>query len=105
MVVVVYSAELARRWLKQLCFRLAILLVKGERSALAPIYLGSLYACLDECITNIAQLLGRSDVVMHVDSSFLQMFLWERFGALALKSNEYSSIMPKRLEEWPARGG
>lgn len=30
--------------------------------------------------------LGRYDVVLHVDSGFLQMFLWERFGALAPKS-------------------
>lgn len=36
------------------------------------------------------RLLGRYNVVMHVNSSFLQMFLWERFRALAPKQIEYS---------------
>lgn len=38
------------------------LLAKGKKVALAPIYLGSLYARLDECVANETQSLGRYDV-------------------------------------------
>lgn len=44
---------------------------------LGPVYLGSLYACLDECVAKVARSLGRYDVVTYMRSSFLQMFLWE----------------------------
>lgn len=62
-------------------FPLAILLAKGERLALTPTYLGSLYA--RQCIANIAGSLGRYDVVAHANSSFLHTFLWIHFGAFA----------------------
>lgn len=58
---------------------------------LAPIYLGSLYARLDECIANVAWISGFYSVVYHVDSDFLQMFLWERSGDLARKHIGYSA--------------
>lgn len=37
---------------------LPILLAKGERLALPSIFLGSLYAHLDECVSNITRSLG-----------------------------------------------
>lgn len=37
---------------------LTILLVNGEKVELVPIYLRSLYTFLDECIVNVAWLLG-----------------------------------------------
>lgn len=52
-----------------------IFLVKVERMALASIYLRSLYARLEECVANVIEPLGHYDVVTHVNSSFLQMFL------------------------------
>lgn len=61
-------------------FLLGILLVNGEKRALASIYMGSLYARLGECVANVVLSLRRYDVVSHV---FFQMFLWEHFEALA----------------------
>lgn len=55
-------------------FSLAILLAKGRKVALAPIYLRSLYEHLGVCFTNVTLSLGCYDVVA-VDSVFLEMFL------------------------------
>lgn len=51
-------------------FPLAIHLTKGERLAIAPIYLGSLFSKLDECVANTASLVGQYYVVIHADTSF-----------------------------------
>lgn len=53
---------------------MAVVLIKGERLVLAPIYLVSLYARLDECVSNVVQSVGRYDVVTYVDTSFVQIF-------------------------------
>lgn len=71
----VRSTKSAKRWPKSYVFLLAILLEKGERLALGLIYLGSLFARLDEFIINVTRSLGSYDVVMHVNSSFLQIFI------------------------------
>lgn len=47
---------------------------------LAPLFSGSFYARLNECL---ARSVGRYDVVTYVDANFLQLFLWERGGALS----------------------
>lgn len=39
-------------------FPLAIRLAKGEKVALAPIFLGSLYYRLDECVQSLMNLMG-----------------------------------------------
>lgn len=91
----VYIAKRVRGRAEQLRVPLAILLTKGERLALAPIYVWSLYPRLNECVSNIASSMGCCDVIMHADTSFLSMFLWERFGALAPKSIEYSATAPR----------
>lgn len=62
--------------------------------ALAAIYLGSLYTRLDECVTNVARSLGHFDMVSHMDSILLHMFLWECSWSLAVKPVEYSAKMP-----------
>lgn len=42
-----------------------------------------IYARLDECVNNILRSIGRYDIVTHTDTCFLQIFLWERYGAIA----------------------
>lgn len=71
--------------LQSYVFALAVMLVKRKRFALATLYLGSLYARLDKCLHNIFRSVSRYDVVLYSDASFLQMFLWERFGASSPK--------------------
>lgn len=39
-------------------------------------------------------IVGAYDVGSHVDSAFLQMFLWKGFGALAPKPIGYSTTVP-----------
>lgn len=48
----------------------AVLLVRGKRLSLGPLYLRSLYARLDECVLNITASVGRYDVAIHVDTDF-----------------------------------
>lgn len=45
----------------------------------------------------MARSLGRYDLVSHVDSDYLQMFLWEPFRALAHKPVRYSAIVPSEI--------
>lgn len=52
-------------------FPMAVLLAQGKKLALAPWYLGSLYARLDECSKNITQSVERYDVVSYMDANFL----------------------------------
>lgn len=40
--------------------------------------------------------MGRYNVVMHDDTIFLQMFLWECFRALVPKTIKYSTIVPSK---------
>lgn len=41
---------------------------------------------------NIVRPIGQDDVATYVDASFLQMFIWERFGNLAPKANEFDNV-------------
>lgn len=66
---------------------LVVMLVGEKRLALAHLYLGSLYARLDQCSCYIFKSVGQYDVVSYVDASFLQMFLWETFRALSLQAS------------------
>lgn len=60
-----------------------VLLTQEKRLALAQWHLGALYTRLVEYSKNIAQSIGRYDVVSYVDANFLQLFLWESFRALS----------------------
>lgn len=71
---------------------MAIFLAKGERLALAPLYLRSLYASLDKCVNNVLHFVGRYDVVTNIDTGFLQTFLWETFRANAPKPVEFPTM-------------
>lgn len=96
MVVVVRLPSGLENGLNSYVLPLTILLLKGERLALALIYLGSLSAHLDKCVANIAQPLGHYDVIMPVNFSFLQIFLWLCFGALVPKPIEYCAMVPSK---------
>lgn len=63
-------------------FPLAIRLTRGDKLTLLPIYLGSLFYRLDLCVQNIIKSTDQHIVVTHADTSFLQLFLCERFKTL-----------------------
>lgn len=56
--------------------------MNGKNLPLEPLYLGSLYALLDESYENVTPSVGCYDVVTFIDTSFLQIFLWERFSSI-----------------------
>lgn len=60
-------------------FPLAIRLARGEKVALALIFLGSLFYRLDECVHSLVRSMWRYTVASYAQTAFLQMFLWERF--------------------------
>lgn len=41
--------------------------------------------------------IGRYEIVTHTNSCFLQMFLWENFSVVALKSMEYSEVTMEEM--------
>lgn len=67
-------------------------------------HLRSLYMHLDEWVANVAPLLGHYNVVSHMDSNILHIFLWER--SRLLNPNLLSILLQHlvRLDEWSARG-
>lgn len=81
----VFTGSLEYR-LNNYVFHLAIILAKGERLALLPLYLGSLFDSLDKCANNVVWSVGRYDVATYFEASCLEIFIWKRFGALAPKS-------------------
>lgn len=81
LTLVVYTSKQPRRWPKFILFSLAILLEKGEKLALASLYLGSLFFKLDECVKNIFPLL-RYHVVTMLPPPFYKFSLeviWNTF--------------------------
>lgn len=63
MFVVMRSPVWTEDGCNQYIFPLAIKIAKSVKSALVPLYLGTLYARPDECIQNIPRSVGRYDVV------------------------------------------
>lgn len=64
---------------------------EGEKLTLVPIYLRSLYARLEEWY-NLPRPVGRCDLIAYAVTWFLQIFLWERFVAIAPKPVEFLAI-------------
>lgn len=88
-------------------FILLILLAMGERLALVSLHWSERVsertpACkLDEYVNAILSI-RRYDIATDVDSCLLQIFVWEQFSAVALKSVEYLGVwnsVPKWLEK------
>lgn len=80
-------------------FPLVVKLAKGEKLALVPIFLGSLFYRLDECVHNLSKSMGRYTVVSHVNSAFLHLFLWERFSNLAPQPVQFEAVTMRTIEE------
>lgn len=80
-------------------FLLAVKLAKGEKLALAPIFLGSLFYRLDECVQSLSRSMGRYTVVSYANSAFLQMFLWEMFSNLAPQPIQFEAVTMRTFED------
>lgn len=84
-----------RRWVHIYIFPLATLLAIGKGCPSPSLSLGSLYDRLEEYAHNIFPSFGRYNVVIYIDTEFLQMFLWERFVVLSPKPVEFDAIEPE----------
>lgn len=69
-----------------------LILAKRESLAVLPLYLGSLYYRLDECVSNIVKFVGHFHVLTHVDTVFFQLFLWKTFKKLVLEPAQYVAV-------------
>lgn len=74
MAMVIRVNERPKRNLNHYVLPLDII-TKGEKFPLAPLYLRSLYAKLEESIANMVKFMGRSFIDTHVGSCFLLMFV------------------------------
>lgn len=52
----------------------------------------SLYARLEEYVSNIARSMGMYNAMTYTETGFLQIFLWQGCGAVAPKPIEFSAI-------------
>lgn len=52
-------------------FPLAIKLAKGEKFALTPVFLGSLFYRLDKCVQSLVRLMGQYTVASYAHTVFL----------------------------------
>lgn len=80
-------------------FPLAIRLSKGERLVLAPIFLGSFFFRLDECVENLVKSMDRYTVASYAHTAFLQLFLWERFKSCGPQPSIFEAISMVRVED------
>lgn len=100
-------------------FPMAIRLARGEKVALAPIFLGSLFYRLNECVQTLIRSMGRYIVASYAQMAFLQMFLWERFKSYSPQPTTFKATtmmivedesgivtsVSDKLENMRARGG
>lgn len=84
--------------LNSFVFLLTIFPGKGKRLSHAPIHLGSLYYCLDECLDNIVRSVGRTNVTTTRTQVFFKPF--HEKGLEPLHRNH----MNVRLWKWWRRG-
>lgn len=80
-------------------FPLAIRLAKGEKIALGPIFLGSLFYRLDECVRSLVRSRGRYTVTSYGQTAFLQLFLWKRFKSYGPQPSTFEAINMMTMEE------
>lgn len=104
MVFVVYPAERAEDGLHGYVFHWRPSSPKGREWRWRQ-YTWDLYTRVRMSALPILHELGRYNVLTHVDSSFLQMFLWECIGFLTPRQSSSLLQCPARLEECLTRGG
>lgn len=80
-------------------FPLAVRLGKGEKLALAPRFLDSLFRRLDESAENLTKSRGRYIVVSYGNTSFLQLILWKRFETLSPQAVEFEVLEMEEVVE------
>lgn len=80
-------------------FPLTISLARGEKVALAPIFLDSLFYRLDECIESLVRPMGRYTVASYAQTAFLQMFLWERFKSYSSQPTVFEASTMMMVED------
>lgn len=80
---------------------------RGKKLLLPKLYLWSLYARLEECMANVVQFVGIYGVITHIDSCFLQVFLWVcQDGSRRLRqSNTYKPRVCRWLNGKPRDRG
>ncbi|CAL2233352.1 unnamed protein product [Prunus armeniaca] len=71
-------------------FPLALAIARGSMIPLAPMFLGHLYRLLDQIQFLEKGAAGTMAVETFVNSSFLQIFLWERFKGIEVSPLPYS---------------
>ncbi|KAE9444681.1 hypothetical protein C3L33_23421, partial [Rhododendron williamsianum] len=64
-------------------FPLAVSLARGDFVPLGPLFLGSLFHCLDQVHMDAERSMGRYDMVLVVHTQFLMAFCFEHFPSLA----------------------
>lgn len=82
-------------------FSLAIRFTKGERSVLAPIYLGSLSYRLDECIRNSVKPVRRYHIVTHANTTFLAS---SRGRSLDHCPQSPHNLLQQKWQKWSRMG-
>lgn len=82
-----------------LVFPFVARLARADKLALVLIYLGSLFYHLEECVNNVSRSIGRLFIVNNIDTSFPQVFLWERFKTLGPKPAEYDGVEMGNVED------
>lgn len=90
-------ADWTRQRTKPLCPPLSHPSHKRVQLALAPLYLGSFYARLDECIGNIVPVVGHCDEVTRADSSFLLSIPLERFPSFPPKPIGFPIVVMEEI--------
>lgn len=93
----VCTVQQTRRWSIHMSFLLESI---GKISEVIPraSLAGSRFFRLDECIKNIVKSIRRYHVLTHADTTFLQVFLWGRFGKLFLKPTQFDLIEMTEVE-------
>ncbi|CAL9006442.1 unnamed protein product [Prunus brigantina] len=71
-------------------FPLALVIARGSMIPLAPMFLGHLYRLLDQVQFLEKEAAGTMAVETFANSSFLQIFLWERFKGIEVSPLPYS---------------
>lgn len=74
-------------------------MAKGEKVALAYIFLGSLYYLLDECVQSLIRSMRRYTVASYAHTVFLQLLLWERLRNYSPQPSKFEAINVMRVED------